>query len=98
MIQITEINLKAPCSMPLCHSLAKYSIHDIPGREQTGIVICEDCLRGIVDAFMKTVAAKVVVNQEKEAATPVEDGVDGCQVAAVQEKKKTAKKKAVTKE
>ena len=72
MIYITEISLKAPCSMPLCHKLTKYSIHDIPGREQTGIVICEDCLKGIVEAYTGMGKAPAVPEADAPLLAPIE--------------------------
>lgn len=69
MIFITKINMSAPCSMPLCHNIATHSIHDIPGREQTGVIICEECLKGIVDAYAP----------KKELPSEAIELVDACQ-------------------
>lgn len=69
MIFITKIKMNAPCSMPLCHNVATHSIHDIPDREQTGVIICEECLKGIVDAYAP----------KKELPSEAIELVDACQ-------------------
>ena len=77
MIFITPVNMPVPCQMVLCHNLSKFSIHDLEGREQTGIIICEKCLREIVEAGQVALGTK-------EAVLPFEPTADE-QVAALEE-------------
>jgi len=97
MIYIADIKMSAPCSMPLCHNVAKHSIHDIPGREQTGVVICGECLKGIVDAYNAPPAPIVeeapptLVVEEVEQAPVLEE------VKVIAKKRPVAKKKPAVK-
>ncbi len=102
MIFITKINMSAPCSMPLCHNIATHSIHDIPGREQTGVIICEECLKGIVDAYGAPEAPPEIPEPlEVELVGPEPEPVEVVEKAPepkpVAKKKPAAKKKPVTK-
>ena len=51
---VSEEHFHAPCHMPMCNDVINWSIHDLEGRPQIGLMVCDSCLRAIMLAGAKT--------------------------------------------
>lgn len=90
---VTEEHFHAPCHMPMCHNVIKWSIHDLEGRPQTGHMVCDECLRGIVEAGAKALGYELVgkaeVKANEETAQP-DHGEDSTEETTDDEESDTA--------
>lgn len=68
VIHVTPEGFAAPCHMAMCRNLVSWSIHDILGRPQTGLMVCDDCLKAIVAAGAAALdMALVPLNDQQNA-------------------------------